>query len=192
MSEARRLQAAKVRKEDYSSRRLFRTLAGPVCLICLTAIGAVLLSSPRAGPDLFDLVPKVPKMNGYLLLAWPGLERKLYALDAEAISSGALVRALGYMTDGDQPVRDGASVENFVLLPDAGTPLHPAHRHGDQMIAVRLESGNTIRFSERRLLWVWGTLRVLPGDSEGREPLYVLENARAETAIRADMAKYFR
>jgi len=96
------------------------------------------------------------------------------------------------MADDDQAVRDGTSVENFVLLPDAGTLLHPAHRHGDQMIAVRLKSGYTIRFAEGRLLWVWGTLRVLPGDTEGRDPLYVLEDARAELAMKADMAKYFR
>jgi hypothetical protein len=192
MGGARRLRVPRARVQNALPRRAIRTLIGPVCLICLTAIGAVLLSSPRAEPDLFDLVPKVPRMDGYVLLAWPRLERKQHALDAGAISSGTLVRALGYMTDGDQAAADGTSVENFVLLPDAGTPLQPGHRHGDQMIAVRLESGNTIRFSEGRLLWVWGTLRVLPGDTEAREPLYVLESSRAEPAIRADMAKYFR
>ena len=192
MGGARRLRAPRARTQNALSRRAIQTLAWPVFLICLTAIGAVLLSSRKGGPDLFDLEPKVARLDGYVLLAWPTLERKQYALDAEAIPSGTLVRALGYMTDGDQAVRDGTSVENFVLLPDAGTPLHPAHRHGDQMIAVRLESGNTIRFSAGRLLWVWGTLRMLPGNTEGREPLYVLENARTETAMKADMAKYFR
>jgi hypothetical protein len=192
MGGARRLRAPRVRAQNALYRRVIRTLVGPVCLICLAAIGAVLLSSRRAGPDLFDLVPKVPRMDGYVLLAWSKLERTQQALDAEAISSGTLVRALGYVTDGDQPVRDGASVESFVLLPDAGTPLHPAHRYGDEMIAVRLEPGKTIRFSEGSLVWAWGRLQMLPGDPEGREPLYALESARAENASKADIVKYFR
>jgi hypothetical protein len=161
-------------------------------LICLGAIGAVLLSYRRVGPDLFDLVPKVPSLDGYVLVAWASLEREQYAMNAGAISSGTMIRALGYMTDGDQPSRDGASVKSFVLLPDAGTPLHPAHTHGDQMIAVRLAAGNAVRFSGSSLVWVWGTLRVLPGDPEGREPLYVVESAHAERTVKADIAKYFR
>jgi hypothetical protein len=103
-----------------------------------------------------------------------------------------MIRALGYMMDGDHPLHDAERVESFVLLPDAGHVTHPAHRFGDQMIDVRLTAGSTIQFSERRLVWVWGTLRTLSGDPGGHEPLYVLENARAESADKADIRKYFR
>ena len=63
---------------------------------------------------------------------------------------------------------------------------------GDQMIEVRLEAGNEVRFSERSLVWAWGTLRMLPGDPSGHEPLYILENARTEPANKADIQKYFK
>ena len=178
--------------EDELSRRIFRTLIGPFCLIGIAAAGLALLSFRGARPDLFDLVPKALRMDGYVLVAWPSLERAKNALDARAIPSGTMIRTLGYMTDSGQPLRDGASVESFVLLPDAGIPLHPTYRHGDQMIAVRLETGKTIRFSEGSLVWVWGRLQMLPGDPEGRDPLYALESARVETAVKADIAKYFR
>jgi len=96
------------------------------------------------------------------------------------------------MMKGDWPVRDGERVQSFVLLPDAGNPMHPAHRFGDQMIDVRLDGDTAVRFSERSLVWVWGTLRMLPGDPSGHKPLYVLENARTEPANKADIQKYFR
>ena len=133
MSGARQLRAAKVRREDYSSRRLFRILIGPFCLIALAVTGLAFLSLRTAGSDLFDLVPKVPQMDGYVLVAWPSLERAQYALNAGAISSGTMIRALGYMTDSGHSLRDGARVESFLLLPDAGVPLHPADRHGDHV-----------------------------------------------------------
>ncbi|MBZ5625600.1 MAG: hypothetical protein LAQ69_43935 [Acidobacteriia bacterium] len=145
-----------------------------------------------AGPDLFDLTPAVSRSDQYLILAWPDLERARHALNAGAISSGAMIRALGYMMEGDRPLRDGERIQGFVLLPDAGNAVHPAHRFGDQMIDVRLQAANEIRFSERSLVWVWGTLRMLPGDPTGHEPLYVLENARTELANQADIPKYFK
>ncbi len=60
------------------------------------------------------------------------------------------------------------------------------------MIAVRLAAGNTLRFSQGCLVWVWGRLRALPADPDRRKPLYVLESARAEPAVEADIGKYFR
>jgi hypothetical protein len=103
-----------------------------------------------------------------------------------------MIRVLGYMMEGDLPIRDGERVQNFVLLADAGNPGHPAHRFGDEIIAVRLGAGNAIRFADRSLVWVWGTLRMLPGDPSGHEPLYILENARTEPANQTDIQKYFK
>lgn len=60
------------------------------------------------------------------------------------------------------------------------------------MIDVRLEAGNTVRYSEQCLVWVWGTLRMLQGDPLGHAPLYVLEHARMELANKADIQKYFK
>jgi hypothetical protein len=120
------------------------------------------------------------------------LEHAHTALNAGDISPGTMIRALGYMMDDDRPVQDGERVGSFVLLPDAGNALHPAHRFGDEITDVQLQAGNEVRFSERSLVWVWGTLRMLPGDPSGHEPLYVLENARTEPANKADIQMFFR
>jgi hypothetical protein len=60
------------------------------------------------------------------------------------------------------------------------------------MIDVRLEAAKAVRFSEQSLVWVWGTLQMLPGDPLGHVPLYVLEHARTEPATNADIRKYLK
>jgi hypothetical protein len=60
------------------------------------------------------------------------------------------------------------------------------------MIEVRLADGGTVRFSEGRLVWVWGTWRVIAGDPGGQVPLYGLDDARMESANRTEISKYFR
>lgn len=182
----------RARKCATLSRRALGTVTGLVSLVCLSGIGAIILAIRTTEPDLFNLVPKVSHSNGYLLLDWPNLERGRRALNTVAVPSGTLVRALGYMVERDVPVRDGRRVDSFILLPDVGNALHSSHRFGDQMIIVRLAAGNTAPFGENSLVWAWGTLRTLPGDPAGHEPLYVLENARSEPAGKGDIAAYFR
>jgi hypothetical protein len=175
-----------------SLRHAFQTVIVLVALIYLPAIAIVIVTTKTAGPDLFDLTPLVSRSDQYWMLAWPELQRSRHTLHTGSISSGAMIRALGYMMEGPQPVRDGERVQGFVLLPDAGSLWHPAHRFGDEMIDVRLSVGNEVQFAERSLVWVWGTLQMLPGDPSGHQPLYVLENARSEPASGADIGKSFR
>jgi hypothetical protein len=163
-----------------------------VAIIFLPVLGIVIVATKTAGPDLFDLAPAVSRSEQYIVLDWSELDRASHALHTSAISSGVLIRALGYMMEGAQPIPRGKRVQSFVLLPDAGSLWHPAHRFGDEMIDVRLRAGSEVRFSERSLIWVWGTLRMLPGDPSGHEPLNILENARTEPANRADIPKFFR
>ena len=75
---------------------------------------------------------------------------------------------------------------------EGGESIHPPHRFGDRMIDVRLAAGDRVGFFEGSLVWVWGALRILPGDPAGHEALYVLEDARTEPANRADIPEYFR
>ena len=163
-----------------------------VAAISLPVIATLILITRTARPDLFDLIPAVSHSDRYVLLAWAALERTRGALNAGEIGSGTMIRALGYMMEGGRPIRHGERVQGFILLPDVGNAWHPAHRFGDEMIDVQLEAGNTVRFAERSLVWVWGTLRMLPGDPNGHEPLYVLEHARTEPAKKADIQEYFR
>ena len=186
------LRRSRTRKLDVLSRRALRGLIVPICLVSFTLVAGVLLSVHRSGPDLGDLIPRVPELDGYALVAWCNLERGHHALKVGGVSSGSAVRVLGYMMDGTQPIRDGQLITRFVLLPDAGSAIHPGHRFGDQMIEVRMGAGETVRFTEGRLVWVWGTWRTLAGDTDGPVPLYQLVDARVESANQADIPKYFR
>jgi hypothetical protein len=163
-------------------------------IACVPVIGSVWAITSTTQPDLSELAPLQAQTAEYAVLAWSSLLRgHSNALNARStILPGASIQALGYMMDGARPIRAGQPTKSFVLLPDAGQLLHPAHRFGDQMIAVQLHDGDTIKFSPRALVWVWGTLQSSPGDPTGSEPLYALGNARAELAPKADIDKYFR
>jgi hypothetical protein len=145
-------------------------------------------------PELSELVPSSKQVSGYIVLNWVELLQmhRSEVNPALAELSGAAVRALGYMTDGDRRIHTGDLVQDFVLLPEAGNLLDPARRFGDQMIRVRLNESDHILFSPRRLVWVWGTFRVSRGDPSGPTPLYSLEGARAQAADRADIVRYFQ
>ena len=160
----------------------------------IPAASIVLVIGNAMRTDLSDLTPIANRAGAYSLLSWPALlQDHARALHADSsIYTGAAVRVLGYMMDGDRPVRDQQRVEDFVLLPDAGTPLHPAHRFGDQMIAVHLKEAAPVQFSSGALVWVWGTMRVLPGDPGGPRPLYALEGVRVQAAYQDEIARYFR
>jgi hypothetical protein len=143
-------------------------------------------------PDLSDVAPKASGSDGYVLLDWNVLERGHRALREDGLSTGTLVKALGYMMKADQTIRGGQLVTQFVLLPDAGNAFLAPKCFGDQMIDVRLQPGNTVRFSARSLVWVSGVLQTLAGNPIGPQPLYRLEDARIEPANRADIPKYFQ
>jgi hypothetical protein len=96
------------------------------------------------------------------------------------------------MVEGDRAIGEGEWVRDFVLLPEAGNFLHPAHRFGDQMITVHLEPDTRVRFSSRAVVWVWGTFRAFAGDPAGSKPLYALERARVQAVERGEILKYFK
>jgi hypothetical protein len=164
---------------------------GLAALICLPSIAVVIVIHRTSGPDLFDLVPKEQESDGYALLAWYDLERSHGDLKQGGVSAGRPARVLGYMVEGASTLRAGQRVNRFVLLPDAGNALHPAHRLGDQMIDVNLRPGASVLFTPGRLVWVWGTLRMSPGNPNGPVPLYGLDNARTEPCRESRYSKVF-
>ena len=179
-------------RRDKLSRDALRSLFGIVALLLVAVTGGLVLGSRTKKPDLFDLIPKQPSVDGRTLLAWYDLERGYRAIRAGGISSGIPVRVLGYMVISRERARDGQAVNRFVLVPDPINATHPAHRFGDQMIAVRLPENETVVFLDGQLLWVWGTLRALPGNPNGEVPLYELVDARCEVARDSEIPKYFR
>jgi len=180
------------RKEQALSRNALKSIVLPLIMVCLACAFPALFMMRRAGPDLFDFTPKSPRLDGYTLVAWCDLERGHGALKEGGPSAGSPTRVLGYMMDGDKPVRDGTHVNRFVLLPDAGSAVHPAHRFGDQMIDVQLRPGSSIVFKGSSLVWAFGTWKVLSGNPAGDRPLYQLQDAEVENADKTDIPKYFR
>jgi hypothetical protein len=154
-------------------------------ITCVPVLGTLLAVVSTTEPDLSDLTPIRQPPGQYELLNW-------FALRHGRFSAQASVLALGYMMESDRSRRTGDMVRDFALLPEAGNILHPAHRIPDEMIGVRLREGEQIHFSPRRLVWVWGTFRVSPGDPAGLQPLYHLDQARAKLAAKSDIPKYLR
>jgi hypothetical protein len=172
-----------------SRREELKSLLLVTVITCVPVVGTLWAVISTSQPALSDLSPVTGQSGKYAVLDWPALRQ-----DHAPIVPGTAVQALGYMLagDDDKPARPGTRVKEFVLLPEAGNMIHPAHRFGDEMIAVHLREGDETLFSPRRLVWVWGTFRVSPGDPAGPKPLYHLKQARAQLAERADIRKYFR
>ncbi len=182
------------RKLSISRREEVRTLLLIGAVIVVPAAGAVFAISATSRADLSDLVPIGNSAGKPVILNWSTLLRDHpHALDAGFLfSADAPVQALGYMADGESACGEGERVQDFVLLPDAGNILHPAHRFGDQMIAVHLAQDVRVEFRSRALVWVFGTLRASAGDPAGAKPLYALERARVQPAERQEIRKYFK
>jgi len=156
--------------------------------------GTVAVIALMSQPDLSELTPVASHTAGFSLLGWESLLRdQPHALDSgSAIASGAAVEVLGYVMDVNRTLENGQRVQEFILLPEAGNLIHPAHRFGDQMIDVHLRDAARFRFSPHTLVWVRGSLQPLPGDPIGDKPLSTIEQARAELADRGEIKKYFR
>ncbi|HTN71580.1 MAG TPA: hypothetical protein VMO00_10875 [Methylomirabilota bacterium] len=179
-------------KLPISRRTEVRTLLLVLTITCVPVLATVVLITSTTEPDLADLKPKSDAGGKNLVLDWSALEQNRKAKTGPEEFSGAEVHAMGYMMEGDVPIKTGERITDFVLLPDSGNALHPAHRFGDQMVAVHLEKGNEVRFSPRRLVSAWGSLRTSPGDPAGPEPLYHLDQARAQLANREDLHRYYK
>jgi len=102
------------------------------------------------------------------------------------------IQALGYLFESHRARSEGEWLQDFVLLPEAGSFFHPAHRFGDQTIVVHLAPDARVRFSSRALVWVWGTFRASAGDPAGSKPLYTLELARVHPAGSEEIRQYFK
>jgi hypothetical protein len=171
--------------------KLLALIIGVVAIPLSVALWAVITTTRQ---DLSDLAPIQTSDGVFMYLAWSTLLRGHSSNQdgGQSIPDGAPVRALGYMMETDRVPQDGEWVHGFVLLPDSGNALHPAHRFGDQMVAVRLRPDLPAQFVSRNLVWVWGTFRRSGGDPAGSTPLYALEQARLENADPREISRYFR
>jgi hypothetical protein len=148
-----------------------------------------------------------------VLIGWQDLEvpdGKTASLEEMRAQPGRRVRMLGYMMegymmdgngiDGRTPSPAGTPVTMFVLMPEAGHILHPAHRIPDQMVEVWPIRPATFRF--RSLVWATGNLtrRRSPHAWHGKRPqgrqeetpLYDMAGADVQPAVESDIALWFK
>ncbi len=132
-----------------SEIRTFGLIA--TCVMTVSGVGICLVTS-SSQTDLSDLTPVAQPAGSTPVLSWASLLRdhRLVADAGEAPHAGMEIRALGYAMDPVGPLQDVDRVRAFVLLPDAGNLMHPAHRFGDQMVVARQRQGDTYRVSYRR------------------------------------------
>jgi hypothetical protein len=163
-------------------------------VVAVPILGTIFVTASTSEPDLSELAPINERAGNYVFLDWSALLRHQFGIPGAeiGISAGSDIQALGYMVDGDQPAGKGEWVRDFVLLPEAGNLLHPAHRIPDQMIAVSLEDPKRIQFSPRALVWVWGNFRVSSERAVRSKPLYRLEQARVIPAGKGEIQRYFK
>jgi hypothetical protein len=122
--------------------------------------------------------------QGAMPLGWPDLE-------VSANQDGPRrVRMIGYMMDGYQPSRDGAQVSMFILLPEAGQFLHPAHRIPNQMVEIRPR--HPIVFRYRDLVWASGVLNRTIGSPGDEKAAYAMSDAEVNRATEREIGKWFR
>lgn len=119
--------------------------------------------------------------KGAVPVGWPDLEQRH--------DGPGRVRMIGYMMDGYQPSRDGATVDMFVLLPEAGQFLHPAHRMPNQMVDVH--PSHQVVFRYRDLVWASGTLTRTIGIPGAERAAYALTAAEVNPAAERDIGKWF-
>ena len=163
-------------------------------------LGTIFVTASTSEADLSELTPINDRAGSYAVLNWFALVQDNPLVQEPSdpekarlrMAAGTDLQALGYMLDGERTISRGEWVREFILLPEAGNLMHPAHRIRDQMITIHLEGGQRIQFSPRALTWVWGSFGVSPEPSVRSKPLYTLERARAKLADRADIQRYFK
>jgi hypothetical protein len=111
--------------------------------------------------------------------------------DLSATTQSRRVRLLGYMMDTDTVIPSRKKVSEFVLMPDAGTALHPAHREPDAMILIELLHGTITEFQHRQLVWAEGFLSPSACSNCDGEAAHVLREAHVTSADKGDIRKFF-
>ena len=176
------------------SKDAIRVLFLATAIAGVPILGTIFVTTTTSEPDLTELVPIKGRIANYVVLNWsellldPSSDARKTTLEL----ADSEVQALGYMFDGDRRISKGEWVREFVLLPEAGTLIHPAHRIRDQVITVHLEDSKGVQFSPRLLIWVWGSFRASSEPAVRSRPLYTLEHARVNLADKADIPRYFR
>lgn len=166
-----------VRKKE---RLTFWTIAA---VIGLPMILAVVLVGLDMRIDLSELRPNTPAdEKGAMLAGWTDLK--------ESRDFPRRVRMMGYMLDDLRRPHNGSRADTFILLPEAGQFLHPAHRIPNQMVVVW--PSYPVVFSNRSLVWASGTLSRALRASDSDQPAWAMTFAEVKPADERDIGKWLR
>jgi hypothetical protein len=174
------------------NKKEIRVLATIIAAVAIPLILVYLLVAADIRADLSELKPIRPIVDGALLIGWNELENPPEPWALQQPPRWAIqpqVRLLGYMMDAVAPFREGAPVDRFILLPDAGHALHPAHRIADQMVEVQTQQA--IPLTYRHLVWVTGSLTRRSDPKHRETPSYLLTNAQLALAVDSEIKHFF-
>jgi hypothetical protein len=146
------VRQGRVRQENLTLGKIIAALAIPLFL-------AFALAAMDMRSDLDQLRSSgQPDDKGAVPMGWSELTQSDLAagLSTTEGEGPRRVRMIGYMMDGNRPSRDREQVSMFILLPEAGQLLHPAHRIPNLMVEVW--PLHSVNFRYRQLVWVSGTL----------------------------------
>lgn len=177
---SRIIRKRRQKAQSPGGERVFATIA---VAVGVPLILAYLLVAADIRSDLSDLEPrKGLAAQTPALLGWPDLEKMPWPPQR-------MVKMLGYMMDGYTSSPEAAPVTMFILMPEAGHVLHPAHRIPDQMVEVRPR--HPVPFKNRQLVWATGTLSRIDGKPDFERANYAMTNAVVEPALERDITRWF-
>jgi hypothetical protein len=185
-----------IEKPDLRTAR--KNEARAIATICAAIMGPMLLTylliAADMRSDLSGLKSRpADARGGAVLVGWKDLEMSDEAGRKQRTAElpGGRARMLGYMMDGYQTVQDGTAVRMFILMPEAGQLLHPAHRIPDEMVEVWLDGGRSVPYTDRKLVWVEGNLRKIRQKTTGGHACYAIGEATVEHASERDITRWF-
>jgi hypothetical protein len=152
-----------------STARGSRTFAIVVLASVAPVLGTIMIVVSSTKPNFsYRTFPESAK-DGVLTLDWS----TLYKLEEECRKAVALpaayvkptVRVPGYMLQPRQPGASRTEVTAFLLVPDPGHWLHPAHE--DDGVFVRMNGGGKTLLRLRQAVWVQGKLSISPTPERG-------------------------
>ncbi len=160
--------------------REYRTFGLIVLAIAVLVLGTIAVVATSTHPNLaYKTFPQSEPSSGVITLDWPRLyqlqemRRKSEHVPQEFLVS--TVRLPGYLLPVEEAVGSGESAE-FVLVPDPGNWLHPAHT--DDGVLVRVQRKTKTPLSRERAVWVQGRLTLSTDERSHIEASEVYEAAK--------------
>lgn len=163
--------------------------------VALPLLLALILVGMDMRSDLSGLKPaQAGADQAQALIGWPDLDPRDGHPAQTRWPSQTRIKMLGYMMDGYMmdgytASPDGALVSMFILMPEAGHFLHPAHHIPEEMVEVWLS--RQVSFKYRSLIWVSGVLGRSTGPSTSGTALFAIRDAKVEPATETDITRSF-